>query len=332
MLTFDEAWLATNIEPALDPELAIVDPHHHLWHGWRAASDYMVEDLDRDTTSGHNVIATVFAECRTGYRADGPVHLRTVGETETVVALDAGHTPGGPPIRGIVGFADMTLGDAVDEVLDAHLAAGDGRFRGIRHGTAFDDDPAVGHVYSAPRPHMLAEPDFRLGVARLGARGLTFDAWLFWHQIPELTDLARALPEVTFVLDHLGGLIGIESHAGKRDEMLEQWRRLVSDLGRCQNVVVKIGGIGMTMYGLGYEGRDRPPSSDDLVNDWAGPVSWVIEAFGPERCMFESNFPVDKHSVSYVTLWNAFKKMAAGASVSEHHELFAGTASRVYRL
>ena len=332
VLTYDEAWLNQNTEAVIDPDLVIVDPHHHLWRGWRAATDYMIEDLDRDTMSGHNVIGTVYAQCRTGYRKDGPEHMRPVGETETVVALGAEHSPGAPPILGIVGYADMMLGDAVDEVLEAHIAAGDGRFRGIRHGTAFDPDPDIGHVHSASHTDLLANETFRKGIERVAANGLVFDAWVFWHQIREVTAIARSMPDVPFVLDHLGGLLGIESHAGRRAEILEQWRPTIVELAECPNVSVKLGGIGMGMYGMQYDLRDVPPSSDELVADWVDPVNFVIEAFGPERCMFESNFPVDKQSCSYVTLWNAFKKMAAGASPSERGDLFAGTAKRVYNV
>jgi predicted TIM-barrel fold metal-dependent hydrolase len=331
-LMFDESWLARLTEDPVDPGLPIVDPHHHLWQGWRGANDYTISDLAIDTTAGHRVIGTVYVECRSGYRTDGPAALRPVGETEFVVRHAREHPDADVQIAGIVGLADVTLGDEVDHVLEAHVVAGEGRFRGIRYSTTYDPHGQLGQVYTRPPAGLMADDRFRRGVARLAAHGLTFDAWLYHHQIPELTELARAVPDVTFVLDHLGGLVAIGPYAGQRDAILEQWRRDMAELASCANVRVKLGGVGMAMYGLGYESRLDPPSSDDLVADWGGAVVHAIELFGADRCMFESNFPVDKVSMSYVTLWNAFKKMVAGASADERTALFSGTAGEVYRL
>ena len=330
-LVFDESWLVQLAEEPLDVELPIIDPHHHLWQGRRSSSDYSLDDLAADMGAGHRVIGTVYVECRSKYRREGPEHLRPVGETESVASQQHQHT-GSAQVLGIVGFADMTLGDDVDEVLEAHVAAGGGCFRGVRHATTFDSDPQFGQVYTKPTARLMADTQFRRGLARLATHGLVFDAWLFHHQIPEMNELARALPEVTFIVDHLGGIVGIGPYEGKRDEILVQWRRDMADLANCENVMVKLGGIGMALYGMGYEMRPSPPSSDDLVADWGAPVAHVIEHFGADRCMFESNFPVDKVSVGYVTLWNAFKKMAAGAAPEERTALFSGTARRVYRL
>jgi predicted TIM-barrel fold metal-dependent hydrolase len=292
----------------------------------------MVGDLHADTGAGHNVEATVFVDCMWGYRDSGPEHLRPVGETETVVALADEHRGSGAEIRGIVSFADMQLGDAVTEVLEAHIDAGRGSFRGIRHATAYDPDPRVRRTHTKPTPGLMADDGFRRGVSRLAPLGLTFDAWLYHPQIPELTALARALPDVTIILDHLGGILGVGPYEGLRDEVLAGWRRDIDELATCPNVVVKVGGIGMVVYGMGFEKRSAPPSSDELVDVWGGPIAHVIERFGAERCMFESNFPVDKMSVGYVTLWNAFKKMAASASAAEKASLFHDTAARVYRV
>ena len=232
------------------------------------------------------------------------------------------------------GTADLTLGEGVDEVLSAHVEAGRGRFRGIRHATAFDSDPRIRRTHTLPTVQLMADPAFRAGVARLPAHGLSFDAWLYHPQVPELTALARAVPECTFVLDHLGGMLGTGPYEGRRAEILERWHLDMADLATCPNVIVKLGGIGMVVFGLGFESRPEPPSSADLAASWTEPIVATIERFGVDRCMFESNFPVDKMSCSYVVLWNAFKRIAdlAGAGEAERAALFHDTATRVYRL
>ena len=332
MYLWNDTWLAEHTEVALDPGLPIVDPHHHLWDHANMGL-YLLDQLHGDTGAGHNIEATVFVECSWGYRNEGPEHLRPVGETERVAAVAAASTAsGGAEIRGIVSFADMTLGDAVDEVLDAHVEAGGGRFRGIRHATALDPDRRIARAHTRPTAALMSDPTFRKGVTRLGARGLSFDAWLYHPQISELAGLARAVPGCTFVLDHLGGPLGTGPYEGHRAEMLEGWRRDIADAATCPNIVVKLGGIGMVVYGLGYENRAGPPSSQDLAEDWGDPIRYVIEQFGVDRCMFESNFPVDKQSCSYVTLWNSFKRIAGDVSATEKEALFRGTATRVYRL
>ncbi|MCU1501829.1 MAG: amidohydrolase 2 [Ilumatobacteraceae bacterium] len=330
MFAWSSDWLEQRTEVALDPALPIIDPHHHLWHGGGEREQYLAGDLQADTGAGHNVVGTVFIDCMWNYRTDGPEALRPVGETETAASAAVASAGTGSQIGGIVSFADMTLGDAVDEVLDAHVAAGNGLFRGIRHATALDADPAVRRSHTRPTPLLMAEPSFRQGVRQLAAKGLTFDAWLYHPQITELTALANAVPECTFVLDHLGGPLGIGGYAGRRNETMDRWRIDIAEVAACPNVVVKLGGIGMVIYGLAFEAQPDPPTSDDLVDAWGGPIQYAIEQFGVDRCMFESNFPVDKVSCSYVTLWNSFKKMAAGASDAEKAALFHDTAARVY--
>lgn len=332
MYEVDELWLARRTETAIEPDLDIIDPHHHMWGSQSGLQQYLLPELRADTSGGHRVVGTVFMECMWGYRAEGPEHMLPVGETETIAGYAVDGRMSGPEILGIVGRADMMLGDAVDEVLAAHEAVGGGLFRGIRHATAYDADRSVGRSHTRPTQGMMADPAFVAGVRQLAARGHSFDAWLYHPQIPELTALARAVPECTFVLDHIGGPLGIGPYAGRREEVLAGWRGDIAELATCENVVVKVGGIGMVVYGMGYEHRADPPSSDDLVADWGGPITFTIEQFGADRCMFESNFPVDKQSVSYVTLWNAFKKMAADAGDGEKASLFRETARRVYRL
>jgi predicted TIM-barrel fold metal-dependent hydrolase len=328
-----EAWLARHDEAAIEPDLPICDPHHHLWE--HPTDTYLLDELRADTGSGHRVERTVFVECTSAYRPDGPEALRPVGETELVAAIAAESertADQGAVIAGIVGLADLRLGGAVEEVLAAHVEAGAGRFRGIRHATSWDPDPGIRNAHTDPPPGLLGDPSFREGFAALGRAGLRFDAWHYHPQIPELTDLARAQPDVPIVLDHLGGPLGIGPYAGRREEVRDVWRGAMAELAGCENVSVKLGGIGMPIYGLGWHQRPEPPTSEELAEAWAPDIRWCIEAFGVDRCMFESNFPVDKRSCSYVVLWNAFKRIVADASAEERDALFRGTATRFYGL
>jgi predicted TIM-barrel fold metal-dependent hydrolase len=326
-------WLGQVTEPILDPALPLCDPHHHLWD--HPGHRYLLDDLLADTGSGHNVVATVFVECLSMYRADGPPEMRPVGETEFVNGIAAMSASGGHgPTRvaaGIVGFADLTLGDRVGAVLDAHMAASP-RFRGIRHAAGWDASDAVRSSHTNPPPGLLLDVAFRRGFAALAARGLTFDAWLYHPQLPELTDLAKAFPDTTIVLDHLGGPLGIGPYAGRRAEIFECWKGAIRALADCPNVVAKLGGLVMPINGFGFHKRDRPPTSMELVDatrDW---YLYAIERFRVERSMFESNFPVDKASASYPVLWNSFKRIAASFTAAEKRALFHDTATRVYRL
>ncbi|MBI1181295.1 MAG: amidohydrolase family protein [Alphaproteobacteria bacterium] len=330
----DATWLAQVEEAVLDPDLPIIDPHHHLWD--HPTSRYLLDELLADTGSGHNVVATVFMECAAMYRADGPEAMKPVGETEFVNGIAAMSASGiyGPTraCAAIVGFADLTLGAAAGEVLEAHRAAAPDRFRGIRHAAGWDPDDRVRKSHTNPTERMMLSPAFREGFAELDRLGMSFDAWCYHPQIPEVTELARAFPDVVIVLDHFGGPLGIGPYEGKRDEIFTRWKNDVAELATCPNVHAKLGGINMAVNGFGWHKRERPPTSDELAaatRDW---YLHMIDAFGPGRCMFESNFPVDKLSCSYRVLWNAFKEIAAGFGDAEKEALFSGTARRVYRL
>jgi L-fuconolactonase len=331
------AWLAKKpAEAALEPELPIIDPHHHFWQS-RQRGTYLLPDILADIAGGHRIVSTVFIECRAMYRADGPAEMRPVGEVEFVNGISAMSASGGfGPCRvaeAIVGHADLALGARVRDVLEAEIAVSGGRMRGIRFSVSWDGNDAVGkYVSRFVPPHQLMDPTFREGFAQLAKLGLTFDSWQYHPQLPDVIDLARAFPDTTIILDHVGGVLGVGPYAGRQQEILAGWRRDIAELARCPNVVVKLGGLGMTSFGFDFHERDAPPSSEELAAAWRPYIEPCLEAFGAERCMFESNFPPDKQSCGYTELWNAFKRLTAGASAGEKTALYSGTAARVYRL
>jgi len=339
-------------EAILEPELPIVDPHHHLWdrrtyatptvteHPFMTAIEpakrYLLDELMADTGSGHNVVSTVFVECGAFYKADGPVEMRVVGETEFVNGVAAMSASGlygeFRACAGIVGRADLLLGDGVKAVLEAHLRAGGGRFRGIRNSASWEADKEVLGPLNRVEAGLYLRDDFRAGFRHLAPMGLSFDAWLLEPQLPDLIDLARAFPDTTIVLDHVGTPLGRGTYEGRREERFPVWRDNIRELARSPNVVVKLGGLAMAFCNFpSFLAEPRAPS-EQLAKEWGPYIETCVEAFGPERCMFESNFPVDMGSCSYATLWNAFKRIAAGASATEKAALFSETAKRVYRL
>jgi L-fuconolactonase len=296
----------------------------------------MLDGLLADTNAGHNIVATVFVQCRAFHRADGPEAMKPVGETEFVngaAAMCASGAYGKIRIAaGIVGHADLTLGDRVEPVLAAHERAGGGRFRGIRHITTWDADASILNPAYRPPRGLMAEQKFREGFKTLGRLGFSFDAWLYHPQIDEVTALARACPDTKIVLNHVGGPVGIGAYAGKHAEVIPVWAASIKALAACENVYVKLGGLGMRIGGFGLHEGPEPPSSQTLADTWRPYIETCIAAFGARRAMFESNFPVDKGSYSYPVFWNACKLMTEGASAAEKADLFAGTAARFYRL
>jgi predicted TIM-barrel fold metal-dependent hydrolase len=343
------------VEAILEPNLPIVDPHHHLWdrladrlaglppsdHGFmeiiHRVGRYLLDELLADLNSGHAVRATVYLECGAMYRAEGPEELKPVGETEFVNGI-AAMTASGlygdvRACAGIVGHADLRLGAHVEDVLHAHVAAGQGRFRGIRQSASHDDDPKVlGPLAGRVPAGLYRDASFRAGFAVLDRLGLSFDAWLLEPQLPDLLDLARAFPGTTIVVDHVGTPLGVGAYAGRREERFATWRRGIAALAGCANVVVKLGGLAMPFAGFPWSYGNRPASSEDLARAWQPYIDACIEAFGPTRAMFESNFPVDSYTCGYATLWNALKRTASAYSADEKAALFSGTAARVYRL
>ncbi|MCB1743454.1 MAG: amidohydrolase family protein [Gammaproteobacteria bacterium] len=324
-------WLAQVQESPLDPRQPIIDPHHHLWT--HPTNRYLLDELWSDTGAGHHVVKTVFVECMSGYLQDGPEALRPVGETHFVRALcEDSERREGACIAGIVGFADLSLGSAVREVLVAHIDAGQGRFKGIRHAVGWDASESIRNSHTRPPAHLLLDEQFRRGFAELAPLGLSFDAWLYHPQLPELVDLARAFPDTTIVLDHFGGPLGIGPYQGRRESIFERWQRDITELAACPNVVAKLGGLAMPVNGFDWHRAEKPPGSAELAECQAPWHRFMIERFGAERCMFESNFPVDRASCSYVVLWNAFKRIASEYSAEQRQALFHDTAARVYRL
>ena len=327
-------WVAKHSEPALEPELPIVDPHHHLWQ--RAGNDYLFHDLLADTQTGHNIVATVFVDCHSMYRKEGPAELRCVGETEFangVAAMSASGLYGNlRACAGIISHVDLRRGAAAGAVFDAQIAAGNGRFKGIRYQTGWDADPGIRNSRTDPTPELTRDKTWREGFSELAKRNLVFDAWLYHPQIGEIGELADAFPQTPIVLDHIGGPLGYAGYAGRHDEVRAAWKKSMAELARRPNITVKVGGLGMAMGWFDFYRRPAPPDSRQLAEAFRPWVETTVDLFGADRCMFESNFPVDKITSGYGVLWNAFKRLAAGASASEKAALFSGTARRVYRL
>jgi L-fuconolactonase len=329
-------WLALTQEPVLEPEIAICDPHHHFWD-LRADrvpyQRYLLHELMADVNCGHAVRSTVFIEARAMYRPDGPIELRPIGEVEFVQGLAAASASGlyGPcrAASAIVGHADLKLGDRVTPVLEALQAASPNRFHGIRHTVTWDRHPEVGN---REKEGVLATAEYRAGARVLARMGLSLDTGVCFPQLPELAAFAKAVPDLTIVLNHLGGLNRAGPFANRDDEVLRAWRSGLAAVAECPNVNLKLGGIGMPRIGFDWHTRDKPIGSEELANSMAPLMTYCIEQFGPARCMFESNFPVDKVSFSHPILFNAFKRFSKGYSASERAALFHDTAARAYRI
>ncbi len=322
------------IEEAIDPDLPICDPHHHLWDDSGERGRYLLDEFLEDTGGGHKIVKTVFVECGAMYRKNGPPEMRPVGETEFAQGMSAQSTSGQygtmAVAAGIIGFVDLTLGARVTPVLEAHLTAGRNRFRGVRQSCTWDSDRAI--LRMGKGKGMMRETRFREGFACLRKYGLSFDAWQYFTQLMELADLARAFPDTPIIVNHTGGILGIGPYAGKRYELFQEWKRGVTELASCPNVMMKLGGLGMPRCGFGWHEQAKPPSSTELAAAMAPYYLFSIEAFGVDRCMFESNFPVDGVSYSYTVLWNAFKRICEGCSLKERSGLFHDTAVKAYRL
>ena len=331
-------WLAkADPAPVLDAEIPIIDPHHHLFGSDGDTVFYELEDLRKDLDTGHRIIGTIYVEAyESGWRKTGPKAMRPVGEIEKIVELtrEPLMLETGPcqVAAKIIGHADLSLGDAVAEVLDAEIVAANGRLCGIRHRTATIGGAIGRTIKDPPRPHLMLDRGFQKGVRQLGARGLTFDAWVYHTQLPELIALADAAPDTVIIIDHFGGPVGVEEFRSQRTEVLRGWERDLRALAERPNIRMKIGGMGMPVYGFDLHRREMPPSAADLAAHWRPLVETTFDIFGTSRCMFESNFPVDKQSTTYSNLWNAFKVLTKTMSFDEKSSVFFKTACNVYGL
>ena len=327
-------WLAkAEPEAIIDSGRPIIDTHHHLWHR-DGDNRYFLTDYLADCATGHNIVGSVFLQCHAMYKSTGPEQLRPTGETEFVAGIaaqsDSGQYGSTKVAAGIVGFADLTAGDWVRPVLEAHIRAAGGRFRGVRHSAAYDADPIIGN--GADVPHLYNDTKFRAGMKQLESLGLSLDAWTFHTQLDEITALAQAFPSANIITGHCGGLLGYGPYAGKKDEVFSNWKRSVTKLSKCQNVTMKLGGMTMRLAAYDYLGLDAPPTSQHLADHWRPYVETCVDLFGADRCIAESNFPVEKMGVTFAALFNALKRITAGCSEPEKSAIFADTARRVYRL
>ena len=329
-------WLDLTLEPTLEPELPICDPHHHFWDSRPQSipyQRYLIHELIADINSGHNVRSTVFVEARSMYHADGPVELRPVGEVEFVQGLAAASASGiygvSRAAASIVGHADLKLGGAVAPVLEALQAASPNRFKGIRHNVTWSPDPILGNRESEG---ILANDTFREGAKVLAKKGLSLDTMLSFPQLPELADFARAVPDLNIILNHIGGVSRVGIYGNRDEQVAAAWRQGIAEVAVCPNVTVKLGGMGMPRLGSGWYAREVPIGSEELTESMSPWITYCIDQFGPDRCMFESNFPPDKVSYSYNVMYNAFKRLFQGYSASQRAAMLHDTAVRVYRI
>jgi L-fuconolactonase len=327
----DDHWLAMLQEEVLEPELPIIDPHHHLW--LRSGYTYLMPELAADLASGHNIVATVFAECHSMYRMYGADEQRSLGETEFVrgqAAMSASGEFGTARACDVMfGNVDLTLGGAAEPILEQHIEASGGRFRGVRLSTGWHADDKIDNV--AAHPHLLVDPRVNEAVAVINRLGLSLDCWLYHPQLDEVAQLADAYPELTIILNHVGSPILGGPYRGKTDEVFEEWKAAIVRVSKRDNVFVKLGALPIRMPS--YDGdRSLPPGSEEVAAAWRPWMETCIDAFGPARSMYESNFPVQKRWCSYQVCWNAFKRISAGASAADKTDLFSGAAARAYRI
>ena len=324
-----EEWLRQVKENIVEPEMPIIDPHHHLWDD--RGSTYLVEELQADTGSGHKVVKTVYMECGWAYKEDGPKHLRVVGETKAVVEqAKKSRETGGAVISAIVSRADLRLGEELIEVLDAHQEASDGLFRGIRHAGARAEHPEALTIPGGAPKGLFEDTDFLSGVKVLGRNGYTYDTWHYHYQNREFLEMVKKIPDTKIILDHFGTPLGVGPYANKKEEIFHQWRLDIKEISKIDNVFIKIGGMAMPDNGYGWNLRDKPATSDEFVEAQSRYYLHAIDCFGPERCMMESNFPVDRMSLSYHVLYNGLKKIVQDFSDDEKNHMFYKTAESVY--
>ena len=332
----DNDWLALTTEETLEPEMPVCDAHHHFWDFRMERipyQRYLLHELAADLNSGHNVRSTVFLEARAMYRPDGPEEMRPVGEVEFVQGLAAASATGlyGPAkaAAAIIGHANLNLGDDVERVLDALQSASPNRFRGIRQSVGWDPHP---EIENRGVEHQLASADFKAGARVLARRGLVYENTVYFPQLAEVAEFADAAPDLTIISNHIGGLMRVGPYGNRDSEVLPAWREGIATLAKRPNVVMKLGGVGQPRYGFDWHTREKPIGSEELAEALSPLMTYCIDQFGPERCMFESNFPPDKVSYSYNVMYNAFKRMTSSYSAAERAAMFHDNAVRVYSI
>ena len=328
-------WLAQVKEEIINPELPIIDPHHHLWNGdnqLASSFPYLIDNLSEDTNSGHNIVGTIFMECAQGYYQEGEDKYKPIGETEYVMKVikDSKKTSNSANIIGIISFADLMLGSEVKDVLNQHILIGEGLFKGIRHAAGWDQSNEIHNSHSNPIKNIYYDPSFRKGAEELIKLNLTFDSWHYHNQISDLSIFAKDYPELTIIHDHFGGPLGVGPYQGKKQEIFKKWKDDISQLSENKNVHSKLGGLAMPVNGWNFHKQDKPATSDQIIEMHYDYYLHAIECFGVDRCMFESNFPVDRRSISYHVLWNAFKKMVSNYSNEDKNKLFFQNAKDIY--
>lgn len=318
-------------EEIIDPLREIIDCHHHLWN--RPDSRYMVDEFLRDAQDGHHVVQSIFIQCRTGYRhgtLDSPA-------LETTAIAHATHASQGQasPVQvgaGIVGYADMRGGAGIAPLLDAHIQSGGDRFKGVRHIVAWADGPEFQVEGYPTAPGMMSSPEFEAALQQLAVRNLSFEAMVYHTQLDELAGVARTHADTRFVLNHIGLPLGIGAFSSRKEHAFADWRAGLRALAGCDNVYIKLGGMGMHMLGLALDSEPGPFASKRIADAYRPYVDECVSAVGANRCMFESNFPVDRRRCDYRTLWNAFKRIGSSYTEDEKHMLFSDTARRCYGL
>ena len=337
-MSINKEWLDLNKEIAIEPELKICDPHHHLWDNNKnyIQPTYLLPEILEDINSGHNIVSTVFIECGAMYNPDDPIEKQVISETEFVNGIAAMSNSGlyGTTriAAGIVGSAPLLLGDKVAKILDKHISVAPDRFKGIRSQAAMHPDGTIPATRARPPEGVYINDKFQEGFSHLRSRNLSFEAWCYHPQLPQLIKLCQKFNDVTIILNHFGGPLGIGSFENKEKETYEYWKKNIKELSKCENVVAKLGGIAMEINGFNWHKNSIPPSGNELINRTKGYYETTLEYFGIDRCMFESNFPVDKISCSYVNLWNGFKNLTKHYSSNERDKLFHDNAARIYKI
>lgn len=307
-----------------------IDPHHHLWD--RGGERYLVDEFSVDLAVVGSPEGTVYVECLNSYRESGSKHLRSLGEAQFFVDLIRDPDSALRNIvTGFVGNGDLALGHDLADVLDGYADIAGESFRGVRYCVAWDKDERIHTAFETHRG-MLLQSNLGDSVAYLRHRGLSLDLWVYFTQLDEVKHFLAKNPGVEVVLNHCGGPIGVGRFAGKREEVFCSWRKGLADVAAHEEVCIKFGGLGMALAGFGWHKRDKWPVISDYVQAWRPYFDVCLELFGPERIMFESNFPVDRKGCDYGSLWSAFLGLADNLSDSERDALFFSTARRVYRL